>query len=164
MTDEEIKIPQAITDTRLLKTAVLRSQLLRLAQKGLNATEASKVLTISSATARMHYSDPSFRREVLGAMERAFEGIDADFAAKRKSLHDLIEAQAYDSFHQLVDMLNADDLHPSIRMRINQDFLNRTEEGAQQSRTTVAFEAKDLAIAARAAREMDNVINIKKAS
>lgn len=156
-----VDVPEAVSDARLLSTAVLRSQLMRLAQKGLNATEASKVVGCSPQTARLHYS--AFRTEVIQRVESIFADIDAAYANKRKDLHQALEEQAYTSFEDLVAMLGDDKLHPALRVKINQDFLNRVEDSQPMHRVNNgALEPEALAQAAKVAREMDNVIEIRK--
>lgn len=147
---------------RLLRVVVTRQQLLRLAQKGLTAADSAKIVGISAATARDYYSEPAFRRDVLEAVEKAFGDVDAAYASKRKTLHELLETQAYESFSQLVGMLEEDDLHPALRMKINQDFLDRHQDTAQISKAKFIFDAKDLKRAAKVAQEMDNVIPMRR--
>lgn len=148
---------------RLLMTAVMRIQLLRLAMKGMNATEAAQLVGCSSATARKHYADPSFRREVMGKVDKAFEGIDQAWAGKKKSLHELIDEQAYDSFHQLVSLLQSDDLAPSVKVRVHQDFLNRCEESQQKGSLTLQkIDVNQLMEASKVAQESEKVFEMKR--
>lgn len=147
---------------RLLSTLVTRSQLLRLAMKGLNASEAAKIVGCHPQTARTHYADPSFRDEVRKRVDGAFADVDEAYTERRKSLHELLEDQSVRSFTDLVGMLGDPNLHPSIRMRINQDFLNRVEESSQITRSSNALTAEALASAAKTAREMDNVVEFRK--
>ncbi len=151
---------------RLLTTSVTRAQLLRLAMKGLNATQAAKVVGCHEATARSHYATPDFRRAVLAKVEEAFEGIDAAFIERKASLHEMLEEQAYKSCQELIELVSDPDLHPSLKVKIHQDFLNRVEETAQQSKVSHhKMEPRELQHAAQVAREMDSVIpiNSKKA-
>lgn len=158
-----VQIPEAVQDARLLSTAVVRSQLMRLAQKGLNASEAAKLVGISSATARSHYA--AFRTELLQRVESVFADVDAAYAGKRKLLHEMLEEQAYKSFEDLVGMLEDQTLHPALRVRINQDFMDRTEQTQKMARVAhVNISEADLVSAQRTAQEMDKVIPIKKAS
>ena len=147
---------------RLLTTSVTRVQLLRLAMKGLNATQAAKVVNCSPETARQHYADPEFRRAVLARVNEAFEGIDASFRERKATLHELLEEQAYKSCIELIDMVKDDSLHPSLRVKIHHDFLNRVEESAQQTKHSYKLEPTDLRMAAKTAEEMDKVIPIRK--
>lgn len=158
-----VEIPQAVEDARLLSTAVVRSQLMRLAQKGLNASEAAKLVGISAATARSHYA--AFRTELLQRVESVFADVDAAYAGKRKLLHEMLEEQAYRSFEDLVSMLDDGTLHPALRVKINQDFMDRTEQTQKTARIAhVNISEADLVSAQRTAAEMDKVIPIKKAS
>lgn len=154
-------LPRSVEDARLLSSAVTRSQLMRLAQKGLNASEAAKIVGCSPQTARLHYA--AFRREVLERVESVFADVDAAYAGKRKLLHELLEDQAYKSFTDLLTMLDAPNLHPALRVKINQDFLDRVEDTQKMHKVnTGGLTADALASAAKTAREMDNVIEMKK--
>jgi len=147
---------------RLLTTSVTKAQLLRLAMKGLNATQAAKVVGCSAETARSHYATPDFRRAVLAKVEEAFEGIDLAFAERRKDLHQMLEEQAYSSCEELIAMVGNPDLHPSLKVKIHQDFLNRVEDSAQQTKHSYKMDANDLRQAAQVAKEMDSVIPITR--
>jgi hypothetical protein len=144
----------------LLTSAVVRAQLLRLALKQIPAAHAAKICGVCVATAQAVYRDPEFRREVLRKVESAFGDVDAAFAAKRKGLHEMLEEQAYESCQDLIDMLQNPDLHPSLRVKINQDFLNRHEESSTIQRG-FKMDPSDLRHAAKVAQEMDNVIPFK---
>lgn len=151
---------------RLLRVEVQRTQLLRLAMKGLPASKAAEFIGISAATARSHYLDPDFRRSCLSKVEAAFADIDDAFIHKRKSLHEMIEEQALSSFKDLCGMLCDADLMPSLRVKINQDFLNRCEESSPQANINVSghrFTPEELQRAAAVAREVDaKVVPIRK--
>jgi hypothetical protein len=147
---------------RLLTTSVMRVQLLRLAMKGLNATQAAKVVGCHESTARAHYAQSDFRRAVLDKVEQAFEGIDQAFAEKKRSLHEMLEEQASRSCEELIQMLEGSDLHPSLRVKIHQDFLNRVEDSAPQARHSYKMEPADLSHAAKVAREMDQVLPLRR--
>jgi phage terminase small subunit len=147
---------------RLLTTSVTKAQLLRLAMKGLNATQAAKVVGCSAETARSHYASVDFRRAVLAKVEEAFEGIDAAYESKRKNLHEMLEEQALKSCEELMQMVEQPDLHPSLKVKIHQDFLNRVEDSAQQTKHSYKMDPTDLRHAASVAREMDAVIPIDR--
>jgi len=147
---------------RLLRTSVTKIQLVRLAMKGLNATQAAKVVGISKETARAYYAEADFRKEVLSRVDAAFVDIDSAFCSKRKSLHEMLEEQAYKSCEDLVAMLENPDIHPSLRVKINQDFLNRVEDTAQFSKQPYRMDAADLQHAAKVAMEVDKVVEIRK--
>lgn len=149
---------------RLLKTAVTRVQLLRLAMRGMHASEAAKQLGIHAVTARGHYADPSFRREVLGKVEGAFADIDNAFTEKQKTLHERLEEQAAKSFEELVALADQDDLHPALKVKIHQDFLNRTDESKPLTGHTTKIDPTWLHHAAGVAKEMDKVIEIRKSA
>lgn len=158
----DVQLDQLELKDRLLKTSVTKMQLIRLAMKGLNATEAAKVVGIHEQTARSHYADPEFRRAVLSKVDAAFAGVDAAFTEKRKTLHELLEEQAYKSCINLMAMLENDELHPSLKVKINQDFLNRVEDTAQFSRQAMKMDPADLQHAAKVAAEMDKVVEIRR--
>lgn len=155
------EVPDELLRDRLLTTSVVKIQLLRLAMRGFNATEAAKVVGVSAQTARSHYADPEFRSAVAAKVDAAFADIDEAFVRKRKSLHEMIEEQAYRSCEDLIEMLDSPDLHPSLRAKINQDFLDRVEESATVQRA-VKLEPADLRRAAQVAEEMDNVIQLRR--
>lgn len=147
----------------LLRIEVTKSQLLRLAMKGLNATEAAKVLDLHPSTVRGYYREPAFRTAVLKKVEGVFEDIDVAYLNKRKSLHEMLEEQAYRSCQDLIAMLDDEEtpLHPSLKVKIHQDFMNRVEDSKQLT-GVMKVEPKDLQHAARVAQEMDGVIEMKK--
>lgn len=152
-------------EPRLMTTIVLRAQLLRFAMRGLNATEAAKLAKCHPQTARMHYADKSFRQEVRAQLERAFDGVDDSFIEQKKTLHEMLEERAEKSFVDLVQMLQDPDLHPSIRMRINQDFLNRHADTAQVAKAQITFDPQALMRAGKTAKEMDSkIIPMRKVS
>lgn len=146
-----------------LRQAVRRAHLLRLAMKGLNATEAAQVVGCAPETARAVYSDVEFRKAVLGGMERVFEGIDSEFVRRKASLHEMLEEQAYSSFTALQELLQ-EDIHPGLKVKIHQDFMDRCPETQSQRTATLKFDPEQLALAARAAREMDAAIDVKVVS
>lgn len=147
---------------RLLTTSVTRVQLLRLAMKGLNAKQAAAVVGCHEQTARGHYAEPEFRRAVLAKVEAAFEGVDAAFAERKRDLHEMLEEQAYRSCEELIEMVGDPELHPSLKVKIHQDFLNRVEDSAPQHKASYKLQPQDLQHAAKVAREMDNVIPFNK--
>jgi len=165
MSDEqtvELNLEGLEVRDRLLTTSVTKAQLLRLAMKGLNATQAAKIVGCSAETARSHYSTPDFRRAVLAKVEEAFEGIDQAFITKRKGLHEMLEEQALRSCEELIAMVEMPELHPSLKVKIHQDFLNRVEDSAPQSKSTYKLDPGELRHAGNVAKEMDNVIPMKK--
>lgn len=147
---------------RLLKTAVTRTRLLRLAMRGMHAKAAAEVVGVSPQTARMHYADPDFRRAVLEKVNDAFADVDSAFEKKIVSLHERLEEQAARSFDELVLLAADTELHPALKVKIHQDFLNRVDESKPLSGTTTKFDATQLQRAALVAREMDKVTPIRK--
>lgn len=145
---------------RLLRSAVLRVQLVRLAMKGLPASQAAAHLGISPATARIYYQEASFRQEVLGKVEGAFADVDVSFVTKRKTLHERLDEQAEASFDGLLELLQNKAVHPNVKVRIHQDFLNRSEQSKPLTGNTLKMDPEWLARASSAAREMDNVIEL----
>lgn len=156
--------PAPADRARLLSSAVTRAQLMRCAMKGINATKAALLVGCTTSFARRTYADPAFKRECLAIVEGVFGDIDKVYAEKRRDLHAELESQALKSFDDLVTMLEDDELTPAIRMRINQDFLDRSAATASYAPRSADLGAQQLQIAAAAAREMDNVIPITKAS
>jgi transposase len=131
--------------------------------KGINATIAAKIVGCSKETSRKYYSDPSFRRDALEKVEQAFEGVDNNFIEEKKSIHERLAEQAENAFEELVSLLADKSTSTGYRIRIAQDFLDRNPE------TQAGFVARhtqvnpdQLIMAARTAKEMDNVIPIRK--
>ncbi len=151
-------------EQRLLTSSLVRVQLMRLAMKGMSATEAAKILGIQPATAMRHYRSKEFRDAVLRKVEGAFADIDKNFEEKQKTLHEKLEEQAAKSFDDLVRMLEDKTLAPAHRIKINQDFLNRSEQTQPMSKvTTGGVDGEALRRAAVAAQEMEaGVVPIKK--
>lgn len=146
--------------TRLLRTSVVRTQLVRYAMRGMNASEAAKVVGIHPSTARMHYADPDFRKAVLGKVDAAFAGTDAAFLERTKSLTERLEEQAAKSFEELQEMLVPEGkfgtIAAGLRYRVHKDFLDRHAETAPVSRVQVKLDPMQLKVAAVAAAEMDD--------
>lgn len=153
-------------ETRLLKTSVIRTRLVRLAMRGLSAKEASKLVGIHEISAAAHYRDPEFRRAVLSRVDAAFAGTDAAFVEKSKTLTERIEEQASKSFEELVRMLDpmqfGEKINANLRYRINTQFLDRHAETATVHRSQVVIDPMQLKLAATAAGEMDKVVEIKR--
>jgi len=148
---------------RLMTSSVLRAQLLRLAVRGCSATEAARVLKCHPQTAMKIYADPDFRKAAIRKLDRAFGLTDEDFAVEKRSLILRLQEKAENAFSLLCDLLESNDTQPALRVKIAQDFLDRNPE--TQPGYTVQhkrFEPEQLMQAARAAREMDNVIPIRK--
>lgn len=159
-------IAPAELETRLLRTSVTRTQLLRLAMRGLHASEAAKVLGIHVSTARSHYSDPDFRRAVLAKVDGAFSDVDAAFIERTKTMTEKLEEQAHKSFDGLLKMLDPTaygrEISPNLEAKIHLEFLNRTAETSSVNRSLVSLDPMQLSVAAKAASEMDNVREMKK--
>lgn len=151
-------------EQRLLTSSLVRVQLMRLAMKGMSATEAARVLGIQPSTAMRHYRSKEFREAVLKKVEGAFADVDRSFEEKQKTLHEKLEEQAAKSFDDLVRMLSDKSLAPAHRIKINQDFLNRSEQTQPMSKvTTGGVDGEALRRAAVAAQEMEaGVVPIKK--
>lgn len=140
-----------------LRKSVTRLKLLRLAQQGLNATTAAKALGISPSQARVHYADPSFQKEALGRVSKAFAGMDDNFLSATKTFAERLEEQAERSFDALVTMLEEKRLSPALEARVHQDFMDRSQESMKNMRAVSKTEIDPtlLARAARTASEMD---------
>ena len=166
VSEEQLTKSHAV-ETRLITTSVLRIQLMRLAMKGMTATDAAKALGCCSKTALMHYKSKEFRQAVFNKVEHAFEDIDQTFVEQKKTLHEKLEEQAARSFEDLVNMLGDEKLPSAHRIKINQDFLNRSEQTQPMHKvTTGGVDADVLMRAAQVASEMEagNVVPIKKVS
>ena len=147
-------------EPRLLKTAVIRAQLLRCALRGLNAKQAAAVVKCSHSVALSAYSDPGFRESAMKQLNAAFEGVDAGFVEKKESWFDRLDRAADKAFEELMGMLERDNLDDAHRIKICQDFLDRTPETASQSaeHRYAHFNAEELALAARTAEEMNQAL------
>jgi hypothetical protein len=141
---------------RLLTQAVRRAQLARLAIRGVNAKRAAEILGCSHAVVREVYSDPSFRRGVVGRVDDAFADTDEAFAAKKRTLVERVEEKAEVAFEILCAMLEDDKTTPGHRIRIAQDLLDRHAETAPINRQHFKIDPLELSRAARVAQEMDN--------
>ena len=134
--------------------------------RGLHASEAAKILNIHVSTARMHYSDPDFRRAVLAKVDGAFAGTDAAFVERTKTLTERLEEQASKSFEALQKMLDpvayGQQISPALEFRIHTSFLDRHQETSPVSRSQISLDPVQLSVAAKAATEMDKVIEMKK--
>jgi len=136
--------------------------MLRLAVRGVNATAAAKVIGCRPETARKYYADPAFRREAFAKVESAFAGVDSDLGNEKRTLHQKLSEAADEAFEELYGMLKNAQTAAAHKIKIAQDFLDRNPE-TQAGFTTrnVTLSPEQLASAARAAREMDNVIPIR---
>jgi hypothetical protein len=96
-------------------------------------------------------------------VDLAFVDVDSKLLSKDLSLHERLERKALEAFEVLAGMLDDANTHPGYRMRIAQDFLDRNPE--TQGGSTVRYGRLDpsqLREAASAARDMDNVVPIKR--
>lgn len=145
---------------RALRDSVVRVHLLRMAMRGMKAKDAALAVGCGEVVARRHYADREFQREVHRRISKAFSESDTTFLYERKNLSDLIEGQAYSSFHELVKMLDGEfgALRPETRMKIHQDFLNRTTDSRQQAGVIHTWDPDALRVAAKTAAEMDTAL------
>lgn len=154
---------QADEQPKLLKQSVVRAKLVRLAQRGLNASQAARHVPYSQQVVQTIYRDPTFRREVLGRVEEALGNVDESFHIEEETLHSRLKSSADEAFRVLYDMLTDKETHPGYRMKIAQDILDRNDEtmaGHQVVRKT--FDVEQLKQAARTAREMDDTLPMKR--
>ena len=143
---------------RVLKQAVNRAQLLRLAMRGITAKTAAKILGVGESVALFHYRDPEFQKEVMRRVSGALQTGDGLFVEKAKTLHERLQEQAERSFEDLIKMLEDDRLQPHLRVKINQDFLDRCSDSQKEAtlnHKTVPLDPNQLALAAQTAVEMD---------
>lgn len=107
------------------------------------------------------YRDVEFKRQCFELVEGAFGTVDARVAEFQLTLHDRIRIKSEEAFDQLCAILEDEATLPQIKVKIAQDFLDRNPEsqaGHTVTRTNTAADAEALQAAARAAREMDNVL------
>lgn len=144
---------------RLIHTASRRAQLLRLAARGINAKDAALMVGVNPQTARGIYADPRFRQDVQKLIDNAFEGVDSNWARKKKTMHERLEEVADRSFEILETMLEDAATPKPLRTRIAQDFLDRNPETQAGFKTqTTIIDANMLTLAARTAKEMDKAV------
>lgn len=146
-----------------LPREVLRARALRLALKQISARKAAPILGIAYETARKIYADPSFQADVRKRIDLAFEDVDTAFVESHKTLHEKIAEKGDRAFQELVNLLEDSNTLPGHRIKIAQDILDRNEE-TQAGKTIrhTTLDVDKLRNAALAAREMDNVIPIRK--
>jgi hypothetical protein len=161
MEEQQQVIPSAELGRRPAQIA-RRTKLLRLAAQGLNAKQAANVTGIPYATVLAEYGDEEFRAQTYALVNSAFSGVDGKVADFNLTLHDRIRLQSEKAFEKLCELMDDDTTHPAIVARIAQDFLDRNPESQSGSTMRIErIEADHLALAAKAAKEMDNVIPIK---
>jgi hypothetical protein len=153
------------TDPRLLTVALRRARLLRCALRGLNAKAASRVVGCSHHTARAVYADPAFKARVRAQFGQVFEGIDDAYATAQLTLHERIEGVASKAFDLLQQIMEDETKQPALRVKVAQDFLDRNPE-TQAGHTVTARDefVEALAAAQDAARDMDNVIPMRRSA
>jgi hypothetical protein len=156
------RVELAERQPRLLRTAVLRAQLLRLALRGLTAKQSSEILRCSYFSARQHYHDPAFRAQVLARVEGAMANADERFDAGARTLHQRLADTSEKAFEILQEMLvNAEDagVTPGLRAKIALEFMDRNPDLAPTHKSEHnhkhTFSAEDLALASRTATEMN---------
>lgn len=146
-----------------LPKEVLRARALRLALQQISARKAAPLLGISYETARRIYADPSFQADVRRRIDLAFEDVDAAYAERNKTLHEKIAEKGERAFQELIQLMEDPNTLPGHRIKIAQDILDRNEDtqaGKIIKHTNLDIER--LRMAGLAAREMDNVIPIRK--
>lgn len=131
--------------------------------RGLNAKDASKALGVGVEMARRHYSDPDFQREVMNRVNGAFDGVDQRYGEEKEGMHERLAKAAERSFDILSDMLEKDETTDSMKARIAMNFMDRNPE-TQAGHTVRSGELspETLSRAAKTARDMDNVVEMKK--
>lgn len=141
-----------------------RAKMVRLAAQGCNARRASELLGIGYGVVCKVYNDASFRKQVFELVEGAFEKVDGAFTNVQLSLHDRIRAKSEEAFEVLCEILDNPDEMPALRAKIAVELLDRNPES--QAGTTVRHGAlandQALAVAARAAEEMNKVLPMRR--
>lgn len=156
----DLQLVESGIETRLLTGVVLRAKALRLAMRGVTAAKAAELLGVSPAHMREIYRDPEFRKAVMARLQGAFEETDETFEEKTKTLHEMLEEQAVQSFQELVSIARDMTSSNALKARIHMDLLNRVPESAQRKVNIDGgvLTSSMLQQAAKAAREMDNVL------
>lgn len=145
-----------------LPKEVMRARLLRLALRGQNARQAAQACGYAYDTVRRIYADPAFQADFRKRVDLAFEDVDTEFIQSQKSLADKVSEKANTAFTVLCELLESEQTLAGHKIKIAQDILDRTAETATFSPRTTALDADKLRAAALAARDMDNVIPIRK--
>lgn len=142
----------------------LRSRLVRLAAQRCNAARASELTGAGYSVVRNIYNDPGFRKQVFEFVEGAFEKVDGEFTQVQESLHDRIRRKSEEAFDVLCEILDDPNEMSGLRAKVALELLDRNPES--QAGTTVRHGAlandQALAIAARAAEEMNKVLPMRK--
>lgn len=151
-----------LSPTRLLSQAVRRARLLRLAQRGLPATQAARAIGCSPGVAAEAYRDPAFRRAVLGKIEGMFAEVDASYEQRQLTLHERITAKGDAAFDRLC-MLLEKSANEQLVAKIAMDILDRCPE-ASASTGIAGLDAETLVAAEESAAVMDaaNVVAMPK--
>jgi|SRR5580658_1309347 hypothetical protein len=140
-----------------------RLELLRLAMRGYSAKQAAESLEIPYSAALQEYRDREFRALAFGRLEHAFAEIDGNFEEEKKSLHERLAEKSNDAFRVLCELLEDEEVHPGVRVKIAQDMLDRNPDTMAGSVVRhEKFDPQQLMRAAQAASEMDNVIQLKR--
>lgn len=142
--------------------AVRNKQLLMLAIEGLSAAKAAKIVGCSVETARTVYRTPDFQQMVMEQVDATLDEGSCAYRKRFMSLQEALHAQAMNSFQDLVGMLQREDLSAGLRMKINQDFLDRVAETSHKGQlgVTMRWDPKQLSLAAKAAQEMDETLDV----
>ena len=148
-------------DRRLVRSAIIRLQLERLAMRGVNATRAAELVGCHRDTSRGVYRDPRFKKKVLGKINAALGEVDQTIFKEKKDLHARLAEKCEDAFQKLCDLMEDPETSTAHQIKIAQDFLNRNPE-SQPGATIMKreFDPEQLSRAARVAKEMENVVSI----
>lgn len=152
----------------LLRREVQRRQILRLALRGFTAKQTSEALGIGYYTVRAWYSEPQFRQQVLSKVEGALAYADELFQKQSKTLHAKIAERSEKAFDKLCEMMDSPGTSDSLKFRICDSFLDRNPEASKHSavdhtgQVDHRFSTEELALAARAAEEMNSKIPSRK--
>lgn len=142
-----------------LRRAALGEKLVRMAMKGVTASEAARLVGCHQQTALMYYKRPDFRKRVMNKIQGAFEGVDEGFSEELESMHEKLKRAAEKSYDELMAMLSGEVAGVQVghKIKIAQDFMNRnpdTQAGFIH-RNGDKLDPDQLRLAATAAREMD---------
>ena len=147
------------TSKQLLRSAVLRAKLLRCSMRGMNATQAAKIVGCSVATACAIYRESSFRRQTMGMVEGALSPGDQLYQERTKTVQERIQDATDTAFDLLMEVLADPTEDKRLRVKVAEGLLDRNPDTAKQSQSTTTeihrFSVEELALAARAADELD---------
>lgn len=156
----------SIEDHKILQ-AVQRAKLKRLAMKGVNAKQAAKLVGLCKETVQAIYRDEGFKRDVLAAVNEAFDEVDDQFRMKQRTIHEEMEMLALDAFDKLKSYITeeSNNITDYQRAKLCEGVLDRNLATSKVNRSmtlpTPQLQADTLARAAQVGEEMQQNLQRK---